>query len=83
MKALQVPLSPRPTQWNADENGILRGFGIPLNFQTGEFVGGGRQPGLFKGSTVGTMLAPNQPHEGNHGEECRKDHAGLPTCRQL
>ena len=48
---------------------------MSFNLPTEDFV---RRPHPFNGTTVG-----KQAHEANHGEACRKSHAGLSTCRQL
>ena len=64
-----------PPELGAYDKGVVEGFGVSFNLPTEDFV---RRPHPFNGTTVG-----KQAHEANHGEACRKSHAGLSTCRQL
>lgn len=82
-KALQIALSTNEPRLSADADGKVPGFGLSFNVSTLADHERKRKANPHTGEVSAVLLDPDDPHESNHGEQCRKRFAGSSTYKQL
>lgn len=77
VEALEVPLSDESSEACARNDGTISGFKLLFNCSTDEYIGVGREPHPYNGSTTEMVVGPDDLHQTNHRDECRKKQSTL------